>query len=371
MARKRILEILSSCDVEGTWRQCTELATQLPTQEFDVQLCLLARDRRDVGLLEKTGLIVQTVGSSRKIDPWVLWPLIQLIKRWNPDLVHSWDSVTNVYGPLAAHIAGVQTIFCNVWEPANQKNEWKNYVARFLKNRIQKMIVPSRVLCDSDNTLRNHKDGAIDIIPPGLPLLPETTIEREKLFRKLQIPENSRLIAIVDQMHSGNRLRDAIWATELLKVAGHNVQVFIFGKGPRRKSLEQFRNRVQLEGQIHFLDDYDLIGELMGHLDIYWRLGGHRGNSSIPIIEAMRRAIPVIADVSVIHRELLEHEKTGILVPCGDPASLASWTQHLLENPAQSKRIGAMGRSAVENQYDPEITMSAMTKLYEQALQPL
>ena len=230
------------------------------------------------------------------------------------------------------------------------------------------MIVPSRVLCDSDNTLRNHKDGAIDIIPPGLPLLPETTIEREKLFRKLQIPENSRLIAIVDQMHSGNRLRDAIWATELLKVAGHNVQVFIFGKGPRRKSLEQFCNRVQLEDQIHFLDDYDLIGELMGHLDIYWRLGGHRGNSSIPIIEAMRRAIPVIADVSVIHRELLEHEKTGILVPCGDPASLASWTQHLLENPAQSKRIGAMGRSAVQNQYDPEITISAMTQLYKQSI---
>ena len=69
-----------------------------------------------------------------------------------------------------------------------------------------------------------------------------------------------------------------------------------------RKSLEQFRNRVQLEDHIQFLDDYDLIGELMGHLDIYWRLGGHRGNSSIPIIEAMRRAIPVIADASVNHR---------------------------------------------------------------------
>jgi glycosyltransferase involved in cell wall biosynthesis len=368
MARKRILEILSACDVEGTWRQCTQLAVQLPTQEFDVQLCLLARDHRDVALLEKTGLIVQAVGSGRKIDPWILWPLVQLIKKWNPDLVHSWDCITNVYGPLAAHIAGVQTIFCNVWEPANQKNEWKNYVDRFLKNRVNKIIVPSRVLCDSDDTLRNQKDGAVDIIPPGLPLPVETTIERENLLRKLQLPENSRLIAIVDQMHSGNRLRDAIWATELLKVAGHNVQVFIFGKGPRRKSLEQFRNRVQLEDHIQFLDDYDLIGELMGHLDIYWRLGGHRGNSSIPIIEAMRRAIPVIADASVNHRELLEHEKTGILVPCGDPASLASWTQHLLENPAQSKRIGAMGRSAVENQYDPEITISAMTQLYKQSL---
>ncbi len=169
-------------------------------------------------------------------------------------------------------------------------------------------------------------------------------------------------------MQSGNQLRDAIWATELLKVAGNNVQVFICGEGPKRRSLEQFRNRVQLEDRIHFLDDHERINQLLEHLDIYWRLGGQWGNSSIPIIDAMRRAIPVIADASVIHRELLEHEKTGILVPCGDPASLASWTQHLLENPDQSKRIGAMGRSAVENQYDPEVTISAMTQLYKQSL---
>ena len=62
----------------------------------------------------------------------------------------------------------------------------------------------------------------------------------------------------------------------------------------------------------------------------------------------MRLAIPVIADISATHRELLQHEKTGILVPCNDPASLASWTQHLLEDPEQRRSIGVNGQRAID-----------------------
>ena len=368
MARKRILEILTSCDLEGGWRQCTLLASRLPVHEFDIQFCLLSKDTSDLLLLEKTGLPVHAIGSGRKINPWILVPLIQLMRRWKPDVVHSWDDDANIYGPLAARISGVKTVFCSVCDVTLQKNEWGGVVDRLLKKCITKIIIPNRLLCDFDKTLPDKNDTQLSIIPPAISTHTKTTIKKNEFLQKLQLPENSRLVAISDKMKSGNQLRDAIWATELLKVAGNNVQVFICGKGPKRRSLEQFRNRVQLEDRIHFLDDPERIDQLMEHLDIYWRISGYSEKSSVPLIEAMQRGIPVIADASATHQGLIEHEKNGVLVSAGDPADLASWTQHLLENPAQAKQMGLMGKKITEGQYNSETTIQAIKKLYQEAL---
>jgi glycosyltransferase involved in cell wall biosynthesis len=368
MARKRILEILSSCDYEGGWRQCALLAAQLPPQEFDVQFCLLSRNRSGELLLKKTSLPVHAVGYGHKPDFWVLWPLVRLIRQWKPDLLHSWDSTANVYGPLAGRIAGVKTIFCSVSDATDQKSKGKIFVDRLLKKHITKIIIPSRRLCDVNHTLMHFANEKLVVIPPAIAMTPNTTIDREDLLQKLQIPENSQLIAISDPMQVGNRLRDVIWATELLKVAGNNVQVFICGKGPQRKALERFRNHVHLQDRIHFLDDHHLIDQLMEHLDLFWKISGYSYTAGNQLIEAMRRAIPVIADESLVHQEFIQHEKTGILVPIGDRAALASWTQHLLENPEYSKRIGTTGQTAVKNKYDPKTTILAQTKLYQQTL---
>ena len=368
MARKRILAILASCDFEGVWQQCSRLSADLPTKEFDVRIAMLSAARTDVRLVEKTGLPVYTVGSGRAVGPLILWPLIRLIQQQQPDLVHCWDSTTNLYGSLAARIAGVQSIFCNAWQPTDSSLDWKKLAQLLIKEQITKMIVSSRMLHETDHALQGLADGIVEIISPAIAQYAEPSIDRNRLLEKFGIPDSSYLIATSDSMEAATRLREIIWATELLKVAGHNVRVFICGKGNKSKLVERFRNQVQLQDSIYFLEDHDLIGELMDHLDIYWQFGGPRGKSIIPTVEAMRRGIPVIADRSAIHGELMQHEKTGILVPCGDPASLASWTQHLLEHSDLCQRIGAMGRDHVKNQFLPEATLAAITQLYQQSL---
>ncbi len=368
MARKRILSILTSCDFEGVWQQCSRLSADLPPDLFDTRIALLSGTGSDIKLWARTGLPVYTVGSGRTVEPVSLWPLVRLIHKHQPDLVHCWDSTTNVYGTLAARIAGVRTIFCSVWQPTAPTAAWKEWVQRLLKNRITKMIVPNPILCETDLALMQLADGVVEIIPPGIARYAAPPADRNRLTAKLGIPEKSHLIATCDSLESAAPIREMIWATELLKVAGHNVRVFICGKGHKRRAIERFRNQVRLEEEIYFLEDHQLIAELMGHLDVYWQFGGPRGKSVIPSIEAMRRAIPVIADKSVIHQELLKHERTGIVVPCGDPASLASWTQQLLEHPDQCRNIGVAGRDSIENRFEQEATTAAVTQLYLRSL---
>ena len=368
MARKRILAILASCDFEGVWRQCSRLSANLPAEEFDVRFALLAGNQSDAELLEETGLPVYLIGSGRKSEPLIFWPLMRFVKQQQPDLVHCWDSTATLYGPLAAWMTGGQTVFCSTWQPTKLNEFWKQSIYWLSKRRITKMIIPSRALVKSDHMLTQLAEESVEIIPPGISHQDKPSEDRNDLLAKLGVPKNSQLIAATDPMDSTSRLREMIWATELLKVAGHNVQIFICGKGRKRKAVENFRNQIQLEDRVHFLEDRYLIRELMGHLDIFWQLGGTKGKCVIPTVEAMRRSIPVIADNSATHRELLQHEKTGILVPCCDPAPLASWTQHLLEHPEQRREIGVNGQDAIEDQFGQEAALAAMTKLYRQSL---
>jgi glycosyltransferase involved in cell wall biosynthesis len=65
--------------------------------------------------------------------------------------------------------------------------------------------------------------------------------------------------------------------------------------------------------------------------------------------EAFNQGVPVIATdaVGAAAGGLIEHERTGLVVPAGDPDALASALRRLHDDPALRMRLGAAGRDAV------------------------
>jgi glycosyltransferase involved in cell wall biosynthesis len=65
--------------------------------------------------------------------------------------------------------------------------------------------------------------------------------------------------------------------------------------------------------------------------------------------EAFNQGVPVIATdaVGAAAGGLIEHERTGLVVPAGDPDALAGALRRLHADPALRARLGATGRDAV------------------------
>jgi glycosyltransferase involved in cell wall biosynthesis len=65
--------------------------------------------------------------------------------------------------------------------------------------------------------------------------------------------------------------------------------------------------------------------------------------------EAFDQGVPVIATTAVgaAAGGLVVHERTGLVVPAGDPAALAAALERLAADPALRARLGAAGRDAV------------------------
>ena len=186
----------------------------------------------------------------------------------------------------------------------------------------------------------------VRVIPNGvaMPNPPGTT--RRQLLAELGLPENARLIGLVGRLWPQKRVKDAIWAADLLKVIRDDVHLLVIGDGPQRDRLRRFRDQVCIRGKVHFLGERGDVPRLLPHFDVLWSTSGYEGQSNA-ILEAMAAGVPVVATDIPGTRELVVPGETGYLVPVGDRAAFAKHTERLLNDAALAGRFSAAARQRV------------------------
>ena len=86
----------------------------------------------------------------------------------------------------------------------------------------------------------------------------------------------------------------------------------------------------------------------------------------IVAIEAMQAGRPVVASATGGLAELVDHGRTGLQVPAGDPIALAQAVEELLADTEGAERMGRAGRAAVER-FAPDAVVGRIEALYERA----
>lgn len=88
----------------------------------------------------------------------------------------------------------------------------------------------------------------------------------------------------------------------------------------------------------------------------------------IPLIEALAAGTPVVTTDVVAGNEIIDHERTGLLVPYGDVAALAMALTRLLNDRALGERLAAAGRAEVFARYSAERLAMHLETLYERLI---
>jgi glycosyltransferase involved in cell wall biosynthesis len=83
--------------------------------------------------------------------------------------------------------------------------------------------------------------------------------------------------------------------------------------------------------------------------------------------EAMSRGCPVIGTTPGGHRDMISHERTGLLVQAGDREELLAAMRRLIEDSALRTRLGREARSAAQ-QFTADTAMPAFLELYGKVL---
>ena len=360
----RILLIIPTLERCGAEKQLTLLATGLPRDRFDVHVCALTRGGPLAESLNAAGIPLTVIGKRRKIDPAAYGRLRQHIRRLAPDIVHTWIFAANAYGRWAAFGAGVRHVLAG----ERCVDPWKRWhelaIDRHLAQRTQRIITNSNGVREF-YVRQGLPAEKFVVIPNGVsPWEPSTGGTRAALLAELGLPSDIRLLAAVNRLWPQKRIKDLIWAADLLKVVRDDVHLLIVGDGPQRWRLERYRDQCELGDRVHFLGERNDVPQLLPHLDGLW-LGSEYEGQSNAIMEAMAAGVPVVATDIPGNRDLVVHGETGYLVPIGDRAGFARWTLALLNDTELARRLGHSAKQRMLSEFSVEKMISRHAELYE------
>ena len=198
--------------------------------------------------------------------------------------------------------------------------------------------------------LRKFVDIPIEVIPytaelpPAAPIAPTAERGERSILFVGRLIERKGVAHLIRAL--GTVRRDA------------PARLVIVGDGPERAKLEQVANETRVAQYVDFRgrvsDDALRLAYASADAFVLPSVLDARQDTEglgVVLLEAMNYGVPVIAsDIGGI-TDIVQHEKTGLLVPPGDEAALASALSRVLTDSTFGRTLGAAGRHRLEDAF--------------------
>jgi glycosyltransferase involved in cell wall biosynthesis len=207
------------------------------------------------------------------------------------------------------------------------------------------------------------------IIPLGLDLAPLARLDRSApdMRGHLDIPGGAPVVGYAGRFVPIKDLATLVAAFARVAQRVPDAVLVMAGDGPVRGDLEALVATLNLGRHVRFLGWTEDLAKLYATIDIC-ALSSLNEGTPVAVIEAMAAARAVVATRVGGVADIVEHERTGLLVPPRDPEALAGAIARLAADPAERCRMGTAGRQAVTARFTHERLDDDIDRLYASAL---
>jgi len=293
--------------------------------------------------------------------------LAQVLRQQRADVVDAHLSDATLYSTLAGGMAGVKGVVTTDYGVRSWDRRYFRTLAPLVFRKIDALICDSRAKSEEMRTWLAIPRLRCEVIPNGI-FPPSTTLTRESARRLFGLPEDPR-VRVIGQISrlipfKGHRMLLAA-AREVLNQE-RDVAFLICGyrRDPAYQlELEREATSLGIANRVKFVSYPGPIGDVWAAIDIHVH-ASQIESSPIAIAEGMALARPaVVTGVGGIP-ELVEHERSGLVVPAGAPQALANALLVLLRYPETARRLGAAAHERYRNQHRPECMARALEDLF-------
>ena len=312
---------------------------------------------------------------------------MRIYRRLKPDLVQHYTVKPNVYGAVAARLAGVPVVFGGVvglgsaFAPGGfRRGMLRSAVRAFyalgtaLSDHMTFQIEhDAEILCGrSTRGMRKAivipGGSSIDLGAYGQESIPKT--EREKIRKDIGILPTELIVTMASRLLYNKGVPEYVEAARAIRAKYQDVHFVLAGErdaGSRDSVTEVDLDAWIDEGSILYVGHRDDMPQLLAISDIVVLPTYYPEGIPRVLIEAAAMSRPIVATTIPGVVEVVDDGVNGLLVPPRDPGALAEAIGSLLDDPAIRSRYGTEGRQKAEAQYDDNVVAGRYLDEYRKA----
>ncbi len=313
--------------------------------------------------------------------------LTGLIRKEKPDILHAHSPILNVLPAIWAGRKFDLPVVYEIrafWEDAAvdhgtyKSSSLKYRAVSMLEIYACKRVAAIVTICDgikSDLIQRGVNPAKIGQVPnavnPGFFKPQSSALESARKWGL----EGKQVIGFIGSFYKYEGLDLLVEAMHVLRDKYPNLVALLVGGGIMDDDLHNQVNNLKLEDRVVFTGriSHDQVPGVYALVDIlvYPRRSMRLTDLVTPLkpLEAMAMEKACIASDVGGHRELIDHNVTGVLFSAGDSDQLAGEISRLLDNEEQRQEIGKRGRQWVESERSWTKTTEGYVNVYEHVLE--
>lgn len=326
--------------VTGGFSGATQVAIDLSQhgktlQGVDVLLALRkkkATPEKRIQQLRGSGLRVELIpGWSHLATIISLW---RLCRSWRPDVFVAHGFSEHLWGRYAAILAGIPTVIHVEHNSRERYTPFRRLQSQWLAKRTDAIVGVSEGVLSSLLAL-GFPPAVCTSIPNGI------DVSRFAAASTQEWRKRKPVIVMAARFGRQKDHKTLIHALHLLASQNIRPVLYLAGTGKRRDivRLKKLTQICGLENQVFFLGQTENLAKLLIESK-YFVLSTHYEGMPLALIEAMAAGCACIATNVIGVREIIDNEKTGILVTENDAQSLASAIKRVVEDHAFAESLG-------------------------------
>ncbi|MDQ2833208.1 MAG: glycosyltransferase family 4 protein [Acidobacteriota bacterium] len=365
----RVLHVISSGGMYGAEAVILNLSHALAEQRHSSMLGVFSNSAQpNLQLHQRAlqeGIESHLISCAGQIDLSVPEVIRQLANKTQADVVHAHGYKADVYVYLAMKKWPIPIVStCHGWIEPNAIVRLYGALDRFLLRSYAGIVAVSEEVRQKLLRAGVNQDR-VRLIQNGIDLKPYAAARRgiqnaSEGDRPLQVGFVGRL-----SQEKGPDLFLRAAAEVLKEIPG--TRFVVAGDGPEKAALESLMESLKIREQVSLLGRTEDMPSFYASLDILVSSSRQEG-LPIALLEGMASGLPLVATAVGSVPEIVQRDRTGILVPAENVQALASGIKELLQRPTLRQHCGSAAKALIAESYSADRMAADYISLYENVI---
>lgn len=367
--KTKILFVITKSNFGGAQHYVYDLARGLPRDKFEAVVACGGSG----ALVDKLNEVqVRTIPLplARDINPLrdftSFFALVRLFRTERPNVVHLNSAKASGLGALAARLSGVPNIIFTAHGWAF--NEDRSLLSRTAIRLFSwlTVILAHKTIAVSEAVRRDTQNwpfikNNVATIHNGVDSI--LFLSREEARAKLGLSPDAFIVGTIAELHPNKGLSFAIEAIAKLSKKYPDIYYAILGDGEEKDRLNASVEAQGLHGRVLMLGFVKDASTYLKALDCFVLPSAKEGLPYV-ILEAGLAELPVIATSVGGIPEVVEDQKTGLLIPARDVVAITNTLDQLISSPTLCTSLENSLQEKVRQDFSLERMVADTAKLY-------